>query len=85
MIKTRYKAGDVLTTRMGKVFTITGIAKVTIKDKGQPPVIIYNYSLSGHSHLYLKVDYIDNAEHLCLATDAGKILYGTCLSVIQSK
>jgi hypothetical protein len=70
-MKTKYKKGDVLQTLMGRIFVIEGIEQHVYAEKWK-----YFYALSGHPRELLDVEYLDNSQHVRIATPAGKVLFG---------
>jgi hypothetical protein len=75
--KPKYKVGDVLTTRLGNIFTIKGITKGIVASTvtGDDKIIKAFYELEMHPHQKMSVYYIDNSQHICPATKAGKLLF----------
>lgn len=72
MVRTKYHKGEILSTKLGKTFTITNIVEV---DHGSEMKLYY--VLENHGHRQLPISYIDSSEHLtCInRTKAGKLLW----------
>lgn len=73
MEKPKYFPTNILSTKLGKTFTIVGIVE---EDFGNGSKRLC-YELQDHGYKQLPISYIDNADHLtCInRTKAGKLLW----------
>lgn len=78
-INSKYKKGDVLITRMGKIFTVVDVqfkeySGMISPGSGPGPEVVY--LLKKHGYPELPARYLDTANHITWATEAAQLIYG---------
>lgn len=76
--KSKYKAGDVLITKNGKIFIIAEVynADYTNFPKDLSTITKTMYKLKNHPDNEISADCIDNSHHISLASETEHLLYG---------